>query len=206
MRRTNNWLNAKAFSKRSQPSRAAGTMFTFKSLGKKLSEKSLGKNEEGFLGPIGDDLPSLIPLLFGLVIFFSSFAFAFQTFEEKSNSFQNDLDALRVAATLKSDGYVTNWQEFQDLCETITVKRLNYVAGLIDIQPTEGENIFDLEFEESNENNESFGRKFSCSNQELSEFSFEALTGKRLISRTFPIILQKNKISYPKRLVVVLWN
>ena len=44
-------------------------------------------NQKGFLGPIGDDLPSLIPIIFGLVIFFAVFNTGFQAFQNKSRDF-----------------------------------------------------------------------------------------------------------------------
>ncbi len=42
----------------------------------------------GYIGPIGDDFPSIFPLLFGLLIFFSSLFMAYSAYQAKDNTVQ----------------------------------------------------------------------------------------------------------------------
>ncbi|MBI4044394.1 MAG: hypothetical protein HY392_01675 [Candidatus Diapherotrites archaeon] len=83
---------------------------------------------KGFLGPIGDDLPSLIPLLFALLIFFATFSFSYSTFSQKNTGFQRDLDVLNIARVLKGTNYVSGYQAFLDSCNSLNPTNLKYRA------------------------------------------------------------------------------
>lgn len=92
----------------------------------------------GFIGPIGDDLPSLIPLLFALVVFFSTFAFAFGVFEARSRDFQHDLKALQLAHALKANGYVGSAAEFRERCTSLGISGMKYRAFVTDVYARAG--------------------------------------------------------------------
>jgi hypothetical protein len=83
---------------------------------------------KGFLGPIGDDLPSLVPLLIALIIFFSTFTFTFNVFSSRSSDFRADIDSLNVTRMLRSNSYVTGYPNFNSLCSSITVSGTKYYA------------------------------------------------------------------------------
>ena len=68
---------------------------------------------KGFIGPIGDDLPSLIPLLFGLVMFFSTFTMTFSSFDARNTEFGYDVSVMRISRTLQSNSYIYNYNNFQ---------------------------------------------------------------------------------------------
>ena len=91
-----------------------------------LSGKIMGS--KGFLGPIGDDLPSLIPLIFALVIFFSTFTFAFSVFNEKNSDFQSDLDVLNIARVLKGTSLISSIEDFDKSCATLNITSLKFRA------------------------------------------------------------------------------
>ena len=93
-----------------------------------LSGKPSGKR--GFIGPIGDDLPSLIPLLLGLVIFFSTFTFAFNAFDARNADFKDDVAVLRISRTLQSNSYIHSFESFSGLCAQIDVVNIKYAAGI----------------------------------------------------------------------------
>src|SRR3989344_5355362 len=69
----------------------------------KFQEK---KFKKGFLGPIGDDLPSLIPLVFALIMFFYAFTFAWNTFDKKNENFNDSKDILDLAYIMKGNSYI----------------------------------------------------------------------------------------------------
>jgi len=82
--------------------------------------------KRGFIGPIGDDLPSLIPIVTGLVIFFSIFVLTLNTYNEKNNYLEKQIDMTSVARDLKGDSLILNWSQFNDRCSAMKVKRYPY--------------------------------------------------------------------------------
>ena len=110
------------------------------------------KNEKGFLGPIGDDLPSLIPLIFALMIFFASFSFTFNIFDKRNEYFENSLTVLKISSTLgnAAGSYISSIDEFDQLCQTLNVKRVRYWAFLAKLDADiDIEEIDDMLFEHS---------------------------------------------------------
>ncbi len=91
------------------------------------------KNTRGFLGPLGDDLPSLIPLLFALVIFFSAFTSAFNTFDKKNSAFQSELEVSSIATAIRADSYIAGYAGFQEHCKRITTSDVKYKTLLIEL-------------------------------------------------------------------------
>lgn len=168
---------------------------------------------KGFLGPIGDDLPSLIPLIFALMMFFYVFTFTWGTFDSKSQSFENALSALRVGNTMKGNNYYRGMETFKARCrEAQSVKRVYFMAGLVPLstgpgQAYEGFDLDDLEgsFYEVN------GEKFVCDNL-LPEEDPPSSDTTGIIIRSFPIAVEfsneANNTFYvrPMLLVVVTWR
>lgn len=171
--------------------------------------------ERGFIGPIGDDLPSLIPLLIGLVMFFSTFTLTFNSFDDRNQEFDNELEVMRLSRTLQANSYIYSYDNFEQLCKQVGVVKLNYVAGLTDQaitqtteNPFEG-SIFDIEFFESDDG------VLMCTNAESEIFDpfsvnhFITLAesiDRTVVSRIFPIVLEDDKIVKPMHLVVVAWD
>lgn len=83
---------------------------------------------KGFLGPIGDDLPSLIPLLFALLIFFSTFTFSYSVFSQKNAGFEKDIDILNIARVLKGTNYIAGHSDFMESCASLNPTNLKYRA------------------------------------------------------------------------------
>ena len=113
--------------------------------------RKVKKSSRGFIGSIGDDLPSLIPLFFALMIFFTALAFAFTTINEKNATINTYLDSLTIAKTALSDGSFASLSEFQNTGKNI-VTMSNYLYGLVyipkdnlsfDFESLLGENIND---------------------------------------------------------------
>ena len=93
-------------------------------------QKGAGK---GFIGPIGDDLPSLIPLIFSLVIFFATFNQTLVIYRSTASRFELVLDALRISNALRGDKYINDFQEFKQLCNSVNPIGLFFKAGLVDL-------------------------------------------------------------------------
>ncbi len=90
------------------------------------------KGERGYLGPIGDDIPSLIPIVVGLITFFGAFAYTLNEYNHRTQTFAADRDTLIIANALKGDSYLSNYTEFATACQGIRVRGLDYFAGVID--------------------------------------------------------------------------
>lgn len=165
----------------------------------------------GFLGPIGDDLPSLIPLLFSLVMFFSTFTYAFNSFELRNKSFSNDLSVLKISAIIKSNGYIENYGAFSKRCLTIGPAGVNYYSAVTNALTAKDEFINDNSITAYKgidiENLKPFklnGSPLECKNAGLSEMPKNF--GKGTIVKIFPVAVEDNKVVKPMHLVVVAWK
>jgi hypothetical protein len=171
------------------------------------------RRQKGFLGPIGDDLPSLIPLLFALMIFFYVFTFTWNIFDQRSQAFDDAVSALRVGNTMKGNNYLRGVDAFMERCnEAQSIRSVKFMAGLLPLstgpnQPFGGMDIETLE--------ESFFRQgevqFICTNTGLAE-SGPGLETQNLYIRSFPVALEfvnPEKGAFyvrPMLLVAVTWR
>jgi len=170
---------------------------------------------KGFIGPIGDDLPSLIPLLFGLVMFFSTFTLTFNAFDQRNVEFDNDIAVMRVSRILQSNSYLYSYDNFQELCDNIGVVNIKYIAFLSTdaVRRSDRDTLFEIEVFASEEDDDLM---FFCTNLKeyenddpmtLSSFiTLENAQDERLVSRIFPIVVEDNKKVKPMHLFVVAWR
>ncbi|MAG22340.1 MAG: hypothetical protein CL943_03505 [Candidatus Diapherotrites archaeon] len=170
------------------------------------------RTKKGFLGPIGDDLPSLIPLVFALTIFFYIFTFTWNTFDEKNRSFDNDISILRVSSILKGNSYIPNYSTFVERCnEANSVKRISFKAGLLPLyvrrdNSFEGIDIEELDFFSDPET----GDTYVCSNTDEEP----VLGTHEILVRFFPVALERDYrdedgrhfFVKPMLLVVIAWQ
>ena len=177
------------------------------------NKKKLLPGQKGFLGPIGDDLPSLIPLLFSLVMFFSTFTYAFNSFELRNNAFSNDLSVLKISAIIKSNGYIENYGTYSKRCLTIGPAGINYYSAVTNALTAKNqfllENSISLEDYKGIdlENLKPFklgGSLLECKNADISEMP--NFFGVGTIVKIFPIAVEDNKVVKPMHLVVVAWK
>lgn len=175
------------------------------------------KNEKGFLGPIGDDLPSLIPLILSLVIFFSAFTYAFNVFNYKSEAFRYDLDTMNIVRVMRASGYITGPENFQQLCNSVTVTDLRYVVGITDQvtngyfedpeNETTGINLFEIEdkpFFTLGSEDEYF--EYVCPNEDARKsLTDEVILNSQILVKIMPIVVEHNRTAKPMHLVVVTW-
>ncbi|HZX20060.1 MAG TPA: hypothetical protein VFF13_03535 [archaeon] len=169
----------------------------------------------GFIGPIGDDLPSLIPLLVGLVMFFSTFTLTFNAFDHTNREVDNDISVMRISRTLQSNSYIFGYDNFASLCERVGTVNIKYVAGLSSQGTLHSDgyenvkSIFDVKFFTDSEND-----TFVCSNSESHDsidlvknyLSLEESQSNTVVTRIFPIVVEDEKIVKPMHLFVVAWK
>jgi hypothetical protein len=180
----------------------------------------------GFLGPIGDDLPSLVPLLLALVIFFSTFTFAWTVYSDRNKNFENDLEVLNISRILKSGGYVTSYEDFEQKCDSISLVGLKFRAGItnaltarrhfmqnnLSLNPDDSDNLLQYKgidiFEQNLFYENSAGDLFQCSNVSSSQFlsSPSDNFGNPIIVKIYPLVLEDNSTVKPMHLVVIAWE
>lgn len=103
-------------------------------------------NQRGFVGPIGDDIPSLIPLTVALLVFFGAFGFAFNSFEEKKAEFDQRLLLLSIGKTLKGDNLLDSYEKWKDACEGLEVTRYKFKAVVFLVSTKPDASFYNYEF------------------------------------------------------------
>jgi len=169
--------------------------------------------KRGFIGPIGDDLPSLIPLLFGLVMFFSAFTTTFNSFDRNNVIFKDDITVMKISRVMQSNSYIYSYENFEELCSGVGIVNLNFVTGISE-QAARGNDVQDLFEVEIFENSD--GDNYYCTNLEsvslsnpllISDFlSLEDAADFTVVSRVFPIVVEDSKVVKPMHLFVVAWK
>jgi hypothetical protein len=112
-----------------KPKSSAPAPFRFLQL---LFGKPMRNHSKGFIGPIGDDLPSLIPIMVALIVFFTIFATTLATFNSKNSIINKQVEMTSVARELKGDSLLLNVADFQSKCNGVRVKRYpyNFIAAI----------------------------------------------------------------------------
>lgn len=166
--------------------------------------------KKGFIGPIGDDMPSLIPILFSLVIFFTTFTATFNVFEQGNTRFDRTIKMLKISNELRGDKYINDVKEFRSLCEGVTVRGVNFKAGLMDLKES-GQPFAEINLVEFVNNEKGIyevnGKKLACPKQ-----TSKMREGSEAIVKKFPVAFQDSSSSIesgfavrPMLLVVVVW-
>ncbi len=171
-------------------------------------------SEKGFLGPIGDDLPSLIPLLFALLIFFSTFSFTYSVFSTKNEAFQRDIDVLNISRGLKGTNYVAGHNSFMESCNSLDPTNLSYRAVVTnfftapenycpengcDLSDLSGIKIFDLKPYSLE------GNLIECAKGEFPDDPQEFFEENNFVSKVYPLVVEDKRIVKPMHLVVIAW-
>jgi len=187
---------------------------------------------KGFLGPIGDDLPSLIPLILALVFFFGTFTFAFNVFNEKNADFQADLTVMNIARALKGTSLISSTDDFEKGCKSLNVTGLRFRAVITNIYsareaypygdidnpeppPQNAYNIKEFITQTNPETGSPEDYPLICDNisgteiagQISDEESAENYFRRReQLVRIYPVAVQHNGVVYPMHLVVMAWR
>ena len=82
--------------------------------------------EKGFIGAIGDDLPSLIPIVFALLIFFTVFTATLNAYNSENAAVGIERGMLSVARILKGDSLLLNVGQFQERCDSVRIQSYPY--------------------------------------------------------------------------------
>ncbi len=81
----------------------------------------------GFITTIGSDIPSVIPIIVGLMTFFLAFASAFYTLNRTDMLISLSNDAIGVGQAFVEDGLLTP-DEFEYVCNNLTKVNARFYA------------------------------------------------------------------------------
>ncbi len=188
------------------------------------------RQQKGFVGPIGDDIPSLIPLTVALLVFFGAFGFAFNSFEEKKAEFDQRLMLLSIGKTLKGDNLLDNYQKWKDACNSIEVTRYKFKAVVFLVSTKPDATFYNYEFFHDWQDDTSFVSEpcYSCTGDKRvykmkdsggsEQFlvcdnlsNLEPINSSKALSQktlriNFPVALGKDDVFRPAILAVMVWK
>ncbi len=172
-------------------------------------------NQKGFIGSIGDDLPSLIPIFLGLVVFFSVFLGVFNDYNAKNRVYTLNQEAVEISMQLKSDPVIVDYDHFIEKCNEINTPK-NWNAFLVDLpQDTEDfksitlEDIYNdyqnnvIKITDPTFDSENY---FIC-NEDPENLDQLKDTSKNIINFLYPVVLQnQDGYSTTARLYILIWE
>ena len=173
------------------------------------------KTNKGFIGAIGDDLPSLIPIFLGLVVFFAVFLGTFNDYNAKNKTYTLNQEAIEISMQLKSDPVIVDYDHFREKCDKIKTTK-NWNAFLVDL-PLDTEYYENISLQEISDNHESIVLSslknnpttpdyYICNDEEENLEQLKDLS-KNHINYLYPIVLQRdNGFSTTARLYVLIWE
>ncbi len=97
-----------------------------KNIVKKMFALKIQFEEKGFIGAIGDDLPSLIPIIFALLIFFTAFSAALGMYNSENAQVSTEMGMLSIARVLKGDSLLLNVNQFLGRCDDVKIGKYPY--------------------------------------------------------------------------------
>ena len=75
-------------------------------------------NKKGFIGAIGDDLPSLIPIVVSLLLFFTIFTLTLNTYNTKNVILRKNMSLMSISRELKGDSLILDVNQFKLRCDS----------------------------------------------------------------------------------------
>ena len=163
--------------------------------------------KKGFIGAIGDDLPSLIPIFLGLMIFFSVFLSTYNVYKDNTDLYSLKSEAIAVASIMKEEPVVLNVDFFKKSCNKVNTK-YNWNAFLVDFDLNSDnyvsltkENLDDNILKEGEGEEEQF---FACDSSNITSFLSD--TSSEVIIYQYSTTTQKDLYIKPARLYVVVWR
>lgn len=166
-------------------------------------------NKKGYIGAIGDDLPSLIPIFLGITIFFAVFLNTYNVYKKNTEIYSLKNDAINISGIMKEEPMFTDYNKFMETCNRINTK-YNWSAFIINFD-LNSMNYKKLTIDEIDEElvnhweNPEDEYKLYCGNIELEDLKM-ALKNKDMIIYRFPASVQQKFFIEPVWLYIIVWK
>ena len=163
---------------------------------------------KGYIGAIGDDLPSLIPIFLGITIFFSVFLSTYNVYRNNTDFYSLKNDAINISGILKEDPLFSDYNAFVKTCAKVNTK-YNWNAFVIPLDlNTDNYQVFQV----SNISEENLSKHwqspdvgFFCGNKEMEDLK-TSLMSKDVIVYRYPVTIQQKFYVEPAWLYVTIWR
>lgn len=169
------------------------------------------KNIKGYIGAIGDDLPSLIPIFVGLTIFFAVFLNTYNVYRNNTDLYSLRNDAINISGIIKENPIISDQNQFIKTCERVKTKyNWNAFVTPLDLnsQNYKGLTVGDLDDENIMKHWAETGtnpRKLICNSEGLDELK-NALLTKDVTVYKYPITVQQQFYVEPAWLYILVWK
>ncbi|MFH0835600.1 MAG: hypothetical protein V1834_00365 [Candidatus Micrarchaeota archaeon] len=103
------------------------------------------KNRKAFVGPLGDDIPSIFPIIAGVLLFFSTVYYASSLIDARNEYLEKRKAALDLSYVLTEKGFLST-EDFQVLCDSRlrtagTTFGVKFIA-FVDVEETDCSGIY----------------------------------------------------------------
>lgn len=173
-------------------------------------------NKKGYIGAIGDDLPSLIPIFVGLTIFFAVFLNTYNVYRNNTDLYSLRNDAINISGIIKENAIISDQNQFMQSCKRVKTKyNWNAFVTPLDLN---SQNYSGLTVNELNEDiimkhwaeTGDQPRKLICNPDGLESSGLEylkaALKTKNVTIYKYPITVQQQFYVQPAWLYIMVWN
>lgn len=165
-------------------------------------------NKKGYIGAIGDDLPSLIPIFLGITIFFSVFLSTYNVYRNNTDYYSLKNDAINISGIIKEDPLFSDYNAFSKTCAKVDTK-YNWTAFALPLDlNTENYEVFevnDITEDALITHWESPDKVFFCGNTDIDTLTSVLMT-KEVIVYRYPITVQQEYYVEPAWLYVTIWK
>jgi hypothetical protein len=171
--------------------------------------KNIKKKSKAYIGAIGDDLPSLIPIFIGLTLFFSVFLTTYNVYKDNTDLHSLENEVLQIGLSMKQEPLVSSYERFMETCENINTN-IKWNAFLVDTD-LNADNFRGLTKQTLSDDNLSYEEGATLGDRNYFRcfelYDFKNLEDNRnAIIKFYPITLQKDMYSIPARLYIIGWK
>ncbi|MDD4251108.1 MAG: hypothetical protein PHX27_02860 [Candidatus ainarchaeum sp.] len=190
-----------------------------------------GINKKGFIGSIGDDLPSLMPIIVALLLFFTIFSITLSSYTEKNVLLKKNISLMNISREIKGDSLITSVDAFSNNCNRIKFNQYseNFMIAIYSNETitkmfANGKSFLDDFKEVDAENPESSDNFLTAINNKGDEEAYfcyyQKIGGKQItnnkinyVTRFYPVAVQTKVdiagkeylIILPGLMVMVIW-
>ena len=77
--------------------------------------------KKGFIGPIGDDLPSILGIVLALGLFFAGISYSLNAYNQKIDNLKTMKGAIEITRVITKEGFITNVDssDVKELAESV---------------------------------------------------------------------------------------
>ncbi len=175
---------------------------------------------KGYIGPLGDDFPSIFPIALGLIIFFSALYVAYASYQMKEDYVQTMRANIMISRAVRYQIYFD--KDYWDFtCDLALALKTNYAVHLVmwleENDQGKGNQIVKwgngwgndaiCPSPMSSSGRDLWGRSSFNSPADLSNKVSDIAKNRVITVMTYPVlVVSENKENTPARLVVVTWR